>query len=265
MTLNRVTSWLAGVGICVLQTISLGTEGEPLPFEQLVSERDPHEIAKEANFDDLRRALEEAVPNEPAIPTRRDKTLMYALAMTKDPQAVPVLIRALAFNLNPLAPWREWLGIEAGIPAMGLLKKFFGEVALLRLYEEGIKAEQDWYRTRIAYTIRLIGLCPEKTRKQFGLESEAVHSSERRGYYTIPLVAPSNTLDRMNVQFAEQFHGTPLGKRFAILLSAEEIELELYYPRKEVDEELYKRLERLKKAQRNIVPNPSDERPNESP
>lgn len=263
MRTNIVPLWIMFVAAYVLAGSPPETEAQTPPLEQLLSERDPHEIAQEADFDVLLSALEKALPSTPANPKRRQKTLMYALAMTKDPQAIPVLSRALAFNLNPLVS-REWLAIEDRIPAMGLLKKYFGEVALPQLYEDAIKAEQDWYRTRIAYTIRLIGLGPEETRKQFRLESVALRSSKRPGYYTIPLVAPSKTLDRMNVQFAEQLHETLLGEKFAVLLSAEKIELELYYPRKEVDEELYKRLETLKKAQRNGVPNPSDEGPNKS-
>lgn len=62
MRTNIVALWIIFVGAYLLGGSPPEAEAQPPPLKQLLSERDPHEIANEADLDDLLGALEEAVP-----------------------------------------------------------------------------------------------------------------------------------------------------------------------------------------------------------
>lgn len=96
---------------------------------------------------------------------------MHAAAQSRRPEVALLLVRCLSFNLDPDAT-DESLGLAQVIPAIGLLKEFFGEASAAPLYGEGA-ADQKWYRDRIALAALTV-LSPETIEEMNGKVLAAV-------------------------------------------------------------------------------------------
>lgn len=105
-------------------------------------------------------------PQAAAEADRETVALMHAAAQSRRPEVALILVRCLSFNLSPDAA-DESLSLAEKIPAIGLLKEFFGEASAAPLYEEGGATEQKWYRDRIALAARTV-LSPEKVEEMNG-------------------------------------------------------------------------------------------------
>ena len=166
-------------------------------------------------FQVLVAELEPLIPGKPSLPGKRELELMQTLACTAHPSALRVLIPALAFNLNPDVS-NEFRTMEEMIPAMGLIKKYFGKQALSTLFEAGMGAEKSWLQRRIAETVRRIAC------------AEDVSELKRR--------------------YKNELQQTAEGRSFAELLEAPEIKLKLYRP----NQELHDRLDRKLKSPKSV-------------
>lgn len=101
------------------------------------------------------RRLGEIVPDHPTIVNRKAMTAMQDAAATKRLDAALLLIKALAFNYDP-DNINETKSDSEMIPAIPIMKQWFGSQIGELLYAEGISARQKWYRNRIALAIRTI-------------------------------------------------------------------------------------------------------------
>jgi hypothetical protein len=118
------------------------------------------------NNDARFKALCAQPPQAAAEADRETVEVMHAAAQTRRPEVARLLVRCLAFNLSPDAV-DESLSLAERIPAVGLLREFYGEAAAAPLYEEGSAADRKWYRDRIALAARTI-LSPEKIEEMNG-------------------------------------------------------------------------------------------------
>lgn len=130
--------------------------------------------------DDLRiQQLSAKIPGEPTFVDRETLDLMREVAQTRSADAATVLVKCLAFNFNPVNQ-DEDKSVEMMIPAIQLLRDFFGESASTYLYKEGVVTDKKWFRERIVLAIRSI--LPEqavqhlkdKTMSEAGLYPNAV-------------------------------------------------------------------------------------------
>jgi hypothetical protein len=149
--------------------------------------------------------LKAAIPPAPAVADRKTLLLMREVAETKRQEAAPVLVKALAFNLDPLSS-DETLTLAEKVPAIGLLKEAFGESVAPVLYAEATASEQKWYRDRIALAVRNI-LSPK-------------------------------TVKEMNARFSVETSADPKVKEFNQSLKAKNLKVKLARP----DEELMRRV-----------------------
>lgn len=116
--------------------------------------------------------LKAVIPDAPAVADRPTLLLMSEVAGTKRPEAAALLVKALAFNLDPDSS-DERLSLPDMIPAINLLKHSFGESSATTLYEEAIGSERKWYRDRIALAVRSI-LAPKTIKEmnaRFGVDT----------------------------------------------------------------------------------------------
>lgn len=115
-------------------------------FLQVSQEQSP-------KFDEVEAAaLTKSIPATPRVLDEEVMARVEMLAKSQDERAIKVLIKALVYN-RPLAQ-NESRPLEEMIPAVKLLKKYFGEKSLPSLYEEGIRSSDAWARQRLALAVR---------------------------------------------------------------------------------------------------------------
>jgi hypothetical protein len=106
--------------------------------------------------------LRSIIPSAPAVADRQTVDIMREAAQTRRDEALPLLIKALAFNLDPTNR-NESMTPEMLLPAIQLIKENYGEKAAPLLYGEAATSTEKWYRNRIALAVRAI-LQPETIR-----------------------------------------------------------------------------------------------------
>lgn len=112
--------------------------------------------AKQKSKEDLLlRQLSVKVPDVPTFVDRETVDLMREVAETKRPEAAKLLIKCLAYNYDPFNQ-DEDRSDDMMIPAIQLLKYFFGESAIPLLYEEALSTDKVWFRDRIALAVSTI-------------------------------------------------------------------------------------------------------------
>jgi hypothetical protein len=161
--------------------------------------------------------LEGLVPSGPAVADKEVIGLMWEVAQNQRLDAAYLLIRCLAFNLNPDAS-TEAHGLAGMIPAANFLTREFGDRVLPILFAEAITTKEAWLRTRIAFTIREIA---DSARVAEVSEVFNLGNSQEEG-----------------------------AKALAALLAAKKIDVKLYDPIEEMGKDLIKRLERLDQQHR---------------
>lgn len=113
--------------------------------------------AGETTVDDEKiERLRRIVPGKPKIVADPSipKT-MWEAAETRQPEALNLLIDSLAFNFDPDNTNEKNEQAEM-IPAIAVIKDYFGESASTALYQRGITTEKEWLTERIALAIRVI-------------------------------------------------------------------------------------------------------------
>lgn len=103
----------------------------------------------------LLKRLSAKIPDAPTFIDTETLELMQQVAKIKSPDAAKLLIKCLAFNYNP-ENQDEDRSEDMMIPAIKLLKEYFGESAAPLLYEEGLSTSKGWFRDRIALAVRTI-------------------------------------------------------------------------------------------------------------
>jgi hypothetical protein len=161
--------------------------------------------------------LETLLPDQPALANGEIISLLQRVAETHRLDAAYLLIRGLAFNLNPDASL-ESLSLAGMIPAVNLLRYEYGEQILPVLFFEGITVKEAWLRKRIAFTIREIA---DPSR-----------------------VAEMSEIFNLGKSQAEG------AKDFAALLVAKKVDVELYDPDEELKKKLTEWLKRLDQQHR---------------
>ncbi len=158
------------------------------------------------------------LPGRPNVITAEALRLMKAVASARQPEGALLLIKSLVFNEDPNTS-NEQRTQEMLLPAIALLDEYYGESAAELLYQEGIGAEQDWYRNRIALAVRAI-LSPESRASydaRFELATsaddgasafvEALASTDLDLHLAIPGADLINKLDEKVKQLREQNQG----------------------------------------------------------
>lgn len=107
--------------------------------------------------------LSAKVPAEPTFADRETIDLMREVAKTRREDAARLLVKCLAFNLDPLNVDEE-RSDATSIPAIQFLQEYFGQSASKALYEEGVATDKVWLQNRIALAMRTI-LPPDSVRK----------------------------------------------------------------------------------------------------
>jgi hypothetical protein len=101
--------------------------------------------------------LEEKSPRDPlASPTPEIKQLIQEVGATKRLDAALILVRALAFSMNPIGQGESFSPFGS-MPAAQALKANFGSQVLPILMYQGLTTKEAWMQTRLALTIRSIG------------------------------------------------------------------------------------------------------------
>lgn len=95
------------------------------------------------------------VPQAPTVADRKSVDIMREAAQTKRSEAALLLTKCLAFNFDPLNQ-NELRSQEMMLPAIQLLKDYFGESVAPLLYQEAIASDKKWYQDRIALAARAI-------------------------------------------------------------------------------------------------------------
>lgn len=108
-----------------------------------------------SNSDEKIQRLREIVPQQPTLANRKSIDIMREAAQTRRPEAAVLLTKCLAFNFDPFNQ-NELRSQEMMLPAIQLLKEFFGEVVAPALYQEAIASDKKWYQDRIALAARAI-------------------------------------------------------------------------------------------------------------
>ncbi len=108
-----------------------------------------------AMSDEAVDSLRKVVPDSPAIASADVLGRMERAAATKRIDAAQLLIKCLAFNLDPVAS-NESLSQEELVPAIGVLKRHYGTSVLSFIYTEGISTDKKWMRERCALAARAI-------------------------------------------------------------------------------------------------------------
>lgn len=99
--------------------------------------------------------LEKIIPKVPVLADDYALEQMRKAAETKRLDAALLLVKALAFNLDP-AGAKEGADVAQLIPAIQVLKDHFGEEVAPLLYAQALASEQKWFRDRIALAVRRI-------------------------------------------------------------------------------------------------------------
>lgn len=105
--------------------------------------------------DSLLKKLSAKVPDIPTFVDAKTLELMQQVAKIKSSDAAKLLIKCLAFNYNP-GNQDEDRSEDMMIPAIKLLKDYFGKSAAPLLYEEGLSTTKGWFRDRAALAVRTI-------------------------------------------------------------------------------------------------------------
>lgn len=105
---------------------------------------------------DKLRKLAAIIPQKPTIIDNAEVVrIMRQAAETRQDEALSLLIKSLAFNYDPDAS-NERKTIEELIPAIGIIREYFGEKSGEALYQEAVSSNEKWLRDRIALVVRVI-------------------------------------------------------------------------------------------------------------
>lgn len=99
--------------------------------------------------------LKSIVREAPAVADRQVVDIMREAAETRRNDALPLLIKGLAYNFDP-DNQNELMTPDMLLPAVQLLKEHYGEKAVPALYREALNSTQKWYSNRIAVAVRAI-------------------------------------------------------------------------------------------------------------
>lgn len=110
--------------------------------------------------------------------------IMREAGETKLPVALNLLIDSLAFNYDPDNRNENDKQSEM-IPAIAMIKEYFGERALEVLYKRGVSTEKDWLADRVALTIRTN--FPSTLLDDFASRSEPDPNNARSRYFLVAL------------------------------------------------------------------------------
>jgi hypothetical protein len=123
------------------------------------------------------------------------KTMREA-AETKQDEALHLLVKCLAYNHDPDSR-NEILSQTELIPAISIIKEFYGEKAGESLYKEALSTDKKWLIDRISLAVKAI-LSDEKTK---ALNAQfKVDSSNPAGNYFAEVLAK----DKLEITFARR-------------------------------------------------------------
>ena len=91
------------------------------------------------------------LPSKPAVAAAADIALLEKAAQTQRLDGAMLLIRGLAFNIDPTN--RNETAADTMLPALPLLQRYFGDDALPLLYYVAAGSDEEWLRNRIAATV----------------------------------------------------------------------------------------------------------------
>jgi hypothetical protein len=137
------------------------------------------------------------VPEKPTVISSLDEVkIMREAAETRRVEALPLLVKCLAFNYDPDNS-NEIRTKEEMIPAIGIIKEYFGESAGETLYKEAIATNHEWLVERISLAARTI--LSEETREQLNLRflNDAANPKVRN-------FAASLANENLQIQFARR-------------------------------------------------------------
>jgi hypothetical protein len=104
-------------------------------------------------IDNLRRIL----PNKPTLLSDAERMIIMDKAgETRSAEALHLLIKCLAYNHHPGNSNSSLIEQSSSIPAIGIIKQYYGEFAGVSLYEAMLNTEDERLRERIVLTIRTI-------------------------------------------------------------------------------------------------------------
>jgi hypothetical protein len=141
--------------------------------------------------------LKATVPEKPTVVSSLEqiKTMREA-AETKQDDVLHLLVKCLAYNLDP-DNRNETLSTTELIPAISIIKEFYGEKAGEPLYKEALSTDKKWLIDRISLAVKAI-LSDEKTK---ALNAQfKVDSSSSAGNYFAEVLAK----DKLEITFARQ-------------------------------------------------------------
>jgi len=138
-------------------------------------------LAASEDTKDTFGSLAQKIPSKPKVLSADDLSLMKKVAASKSLEAALVLIRCLAFQLDPDVSNGENLTGPSLLPAIGLLQLSFGKSVGPLLFVEGISTDKEWMRERCALAVRSIVQVEdlEKMIKIFSLETSIEQNSKK--------------------------------------------------------------------------------------
>jgi hypothetical protein len=122
--------------------------------------------------------------------------IMREAAETKQDDVLHLLVKCLAYNHDPDSR-NEILSQTELIPAISIIKEFYGEKAGESLYKEALSTDKKWLIDRISLAVKAI-LSDEKT-KSLNAQFE-VNSSNPAGNYFAEVLAK----DKLEITFARR-------------------------------------------------------------
>lgn len=135
------------------------------------------------------------MPTAPAVVTPEVVEVMRRAAQTQRLDAAWLVIRCLEYNLDP-GQSNERRDLESMLPALGLLKEYYGDGVLPLLYYEALSSNRRTFRERAAAAVRAIASPTqlEQLARVFGLPQS---SDAAAAEFLAALVDP-----RLQVKFA---------------------------------------------------------------
>lgn len=104
-------------------------------------------------MEDRIRALEEALPDRPAVIDELRRRALAEYAATQRYDAARLLIKAFVLSEDAGAS-DEIREPDQMLPSLGLLDRHYGDAVVPLLYAEGIAAAESWQQSRVALAIR---------------------------------------------------------------------------------------------------------------
>ena len=120
-------------------------------------------------------ALAARIPNLQQIPTKDDLQLMQLVAGTRKLDAAVLLIKCLAFNIAPRSSKQKGASATDRLPAVRLLRKYFGAQVCPLLIAEALRTSNTWLKNRCAAAIQEIASKDQvdELQRTFSLEPSA--------------------------------------------------------------------------------------------